>query len=97
MREYEVTIIIQPKLEEGPRNELIKRVEGWLTFGEDEATKPVAHHWGRRHMAYEIQKNREGYYVFYEAKLDPVKISDIERNFQYSEDIIRYLVVRKEQ
>ena len=34
MREYEVTIIIQPKLEEEPRNEIIDRVTGWLVGGE---------------------------------------------------------------
>ena len=32
----------------------------------------------------------------YEATLEPSQISDIERNMQYNEDILRYLVVRKE-
>ena len=46
MREYEVTIIVQPELEESARNELLERVAGWLTFGEEEGDKPVANHWG---------------------------------------------------
>ena len=97
MREYEVTIIIQPKLEEEARNELIERVTSWLTVGEDEAGKPVVHLWGERRLAYPIQKHDTGYYVFYEAKLNPDGITDIERNMLYNEDIIRFLFIRKEQ
>ena len=95
MREYEVTVIIQPELEEAARNELLERVAGWLTFGEEEGDMPVASHWGRRRMAYDIDKFSDGYYVMYDAKLDPLQVSEIERNFQLVEDILRYLVVRK--
>jgi small subunit ribosomal protein S6 len=95
MREYEVTVIVQPELEESARNELLERVTGWLTFSEEEDQKPVANHWGRRRLAYDINKFSEGYYVMYEANLDPLQVNQIERNFQFNEDILRYLVVRK--
>jgi len=95
MREYEVTIIVQPELEESARNELLERVSGWLTFGKEESDKPVANHWGRRRLAYNINKFSEGYYVMYEANLDPLQVNQIERNFQFNDDILRYLVVRK--
>ncbi|MCA9930224.1 MAG: 30S ribosomal protein S6 [Anaerolineales bacterium] len=99
MREYEVTIIVQPKLEESGRNELVKQVTSWITGIEDEETseenKPEIKHWGLRKLAYPIQKFTEGYYVHYDVNLDPQRIADIERNFQYNENIIRYLVIRK--
>jgi small subunit ribosomal protein S6 len=97
MREYEVTIIVQPQLEDKERDDLIERVGGWLTHGEAEEDKPVANRWGQRRLAYPIRKHNEGYYVLFEAKLDPLQIADIERNMQYTEDLLRYLVVRKEQ
>lgn len=98
MRDYEVTIIIQPKLEEKPRNELIDRVTGWIVGGEvTDENRPQINHWGSRKLAYEIRKFKEGYYVLYEANIEPDRISDIERNMQFSEDILRYLVVRKEE
>lgn len=98
MREYEVTIIIQPKLEESGRNELIEQVESWLVGAEvTEENKPEAKHWGMRKMAYPIQKFVEGYYVHYSLNLDGTRIPDIERNFQYNENIIRYMVIRKEE
>lgn len=96
MREYELTIILQPKLEDSAREEIIERVNGWLTNNDESAEKPEINHWGKRYMAYPIRKNTEGYYVFYEVKIDPKDISDIERNMQYTEDILRYMFVRKE-
>jgi small subunit ribosomal protein S6 len=97
MREYEITIILQPGLEETARTELLERVLGWMTSQDEEAPKPVVNHWGKRYMAYEIQGHQEGYYVYYEANLDPAQIQELERNFQFVEDIMRYLVVRKEE
>jgi small subunit ribosomal protein S6 len=47
-------------------------------------------------MAYPIQKFTEGYYVLYEGSLDPSRITEIERSMQYMEDVLRYLVIRKE-
>ncbi len=96
MREYEVTVIFQPQLEEQPRTELIEQVSGWLTHGEEEADKPVANHWGERRLAYPIEDYNSGYYVLYEAKLSAERIPDIEQNFKFQEDILRYLIVRKE-
>lgn len=96
MREYEVTIIIQPQLEESERNSLIEQVTELLVPGSDEETKPVINLWGLRRLAYPIRKFTEGYYVLYEGSLDPARIKEIERSMQYMEDVLRYLVVRKE-
>ncbi|MBP8000281.1 MAG: 30S ribosomal protein S6 [Chloroflexi bacterium] len=97
MRDYEVTVIVQPTLEDAQRNLLIERVTNWLKDATDgQADSLKASHWGQRQMAYEINRHKEGYYLFYEAKLDPAKLNDIEKNVRYNEDIIRYLFVRKE-
>ena len=96
MREYEVTIIIQPQLEEEARAQLIERISGILAPEAAEEDKPVVDEWGMRRLAYPIEKNNEGYYILYEAELDPTRISEIERSLQYIEDVLRYLVVRKE-
>jgi small subunit ribosomal protein S6 len=96
VREYEVTIIIQPQLEEADRAQLIERISGILAPEASEEDKPVVDEWGMRRLAYPIERNKEGYYVLYEATLDPTRISEIERTLQYIEDVLRYLVVRKE-
>ena len=96
MREYEVTIIIQPQLEESERNQLIEQVSELLVPGAEEEAKPTANEWGLRRLAYPIRKFTEGYYVLYEGSLDPARIKEIERSMQFTEDILRYLVVRRE-
>jgi len=97
VRDYEVTIVIQPLLEETERNELIERLNDLLIPGPKEEGALTANHWGMRQLAYPIRKFQEGYYVLYEAKLDPTRIKDIERSLQYNEDVLRYLVVRKDE
>ncbi len=97
MREYEVTVIFQAKLDDESRSALVERVSDWLTHGESEEDKPVQNVWGQRRLAYPIRKNSEGYYILFEAKLDADRLGDIERNMQYTEDILRYMIIRKEE
>lgn len=96
MREYEVTIILNTNLDDDARNQLIERVERWLTPADNEESKPVIHHWGQRQLAYSLKGQSEGYYVRYEAKLEPSAMSNVEREILFVEDILRHLVVRKE-
>lgn len=95
MREYEVTVILRPDIDEEARAQLVERVETWLHHGEAEDDKPVADHWGQRTLAYPIKKFTEGYYVFFQANLDSERIGEIERNMIYADDILRHLIVRK--
>lgn len=97
MREYEVTVIFQTSLDDEARSALVERVSGWLTHGETEEDKPVQNVWGQRRLAYPIRKNKDGYYILFEAKLDPERLADIERNMQYADDVLRYMIVRKEE
>jgi len=97
VREYEVTVIFQSSLDEEARTALTQRVSGWLTHGDAEADKPQANVWGQRRLAYPIRKHKEGYYILYDARLDPERLNDIERNMQYTDDILRYMIVRKEE
>lgn len=97
MREYEVAVILKPGLEDTHRAQVIERIEGWLTSGEEESNKPEADHWGQRSLAYPINKHTEGYYIFYNAKLEPSQVSEFERQMVFIEDAIRHMVIRKEQ
>lgn len=95
MRDYEVTVVIQPQLEDAERTQVIERLSNLLVPGSKEDGALTANHWGVRQLAYPIRKFTEGYYVLYDAKIDPTRIKDIERSMQFNEDILRYLVVRK--
>jgi small subunit ribosomal protein S6 len=83
-------------MEDNERDQLITRISDLLVPGGKDGEKPTINRWGQRKMAYAIRKFTEGYYVLYEAKIDPARIRDIERTFQYNDDILRFLTVRKE-
>lgn len=96
MRNYEVTIILKADLEDSARDELIERVTGWLTQEGDNTPEPKIDHWGRRSLAYPIRDRRDGYYVYYEVQLEPERMNAVERDILYQDDILRHLVVRKD-
>ena len=50
--------------------------------------------WGKRRLAYPIQKLKEGYYVLNRIQLEPQMLKEVERSLTLSEEIIRYLIVR---
>jgi small subunit ribosomal protein S6 len=96
MREYEVTVVLKPDLDDESRAEVLARVEGWLTQGDEDESKLSADHWGQRRLAYEINNYTEGYYVFYLVHMEPSDVAEVERNILYVDEIFRHLVVRKE-
>jgi small subunit ribosomal protein S6 len=97
MREYEVTVVLKPDLDDEARAEVLARVEGWLTQGEGDEAQPTADHWGQRALAYEVDNYTEGYYVLYQAQVEPSTVGDTERNILYVDEILRHLFVRKDQ
>ena len=96
IREYEVTILINPNIEDQEVTQYIENFTGLLTHGEGDAAKPVYHAWGKRQLAYEIKRHKDAHYLHFEASLDGTKIRDIERDMNYDENILRYLFVKKE-
>lgn len=93
MRNYELILVLQSDLDETVRGQIIERVLNWLPLSEGE---PKISYWGRRPLAYTIEKQNDGYYVLIEAALDPKGIAELERNIFYVEEVLRHLVVRKE-
>ena len=54
-------------------------------------------YWGLRSLAYEINKNKKGYYIFFGLNVTPAIISKIENNFKVSEDVLKFLTIRVNQ
>jgi len=90
MRNYEVVFIAQPDLDETTLKGVIEKVSGWVT--DSGGTVANVDLWGKRRLAYAIRKQREGYYVFMNVQVAPSFTSELERNLQYLEPVMRYLV-----
>lgn len=95
-RAYEVIFIVRLDTDEATINGAIDQVRAWVEADElGQITK--IDRWGRRKMAYEIKKQREGYYVLMDAQIEPKALVEIEVNLNISENVLRYLIVRKEE
>jgi small subunit ribosomal protein S6 len=96
-RAYEVSFIVRlDTTDETAINNTVDLVRAWVEAGELGQVQRIDR-WGRRKLAYEIEKQREGYYVFMESQIEPNALIEIERNLNLSPFILRYLIVRKDE
>ncbi|MEN8098023.1 MAG: 30S ribosomal protein S6 [Chloroflexota bacterium] len=95
MRNYEFTFIVRPDLEEEDMTSAVEQVQSWIT----EADGVVEHVdvWGKRRLAYPIQKHESGHYVHLKIKFQSDAVRELERRMQISENILRYLTVAIEE
>ena len=91
--DYETTFILKPDLSEEDINAIIERVSTIITEGG--ATINKVDQWGRRRLTYEIQKLREGYYVFISFAMEKSSntVNRLEKFFGLQENVLRYLTV----
>jgi small subunit ribosomal protein S6 len=90
MRNYELVCVIQPDLDENASNGILDRVKGWITESGGNVGKVDV--WGRRRLAYNIRKQREGQYVLMNISLNPSAATDLERNLRYQEAVLRHML-----
>ncbi|WP_456450673.1 30S ribosomal protein S6 [Hydrogenimonas sp.] len=93
-RHYETLFVVKPTLTEEEIKAQIENVRSILT--KNGAQIAAEFDWGMRKLAYEIEKNPRGYYyvIYYTAPGNLIK--ELERNFRYNEEIIRFLNVKYE-
>ena len=92
MNKYESVVIINPNVEETALKALIERFETLInTDGKVEEVNEL----GKKKLAYEVKKNKEGYYVVYDFEANPGLIAELERNYRITDDVIKFIVVKK--
>ncbi len=95
MRKYEIMYIIRPNMEEEARKAVVERFNNVLTENGAEITN--VKEWGKRRLAYEIEKFRDGYYMILNVVAKPAAVQEFDRLARISEDIIRRIVVKEEE
>ncbi len=94
-KHYETTVIINPTLEEPQIENVIKSIEELIT--KNGGVVKTVERWGRKRLTYPIAKRNNGYYTMIEFESDGTLVTNLERNYQYDENIMRYLTVRLDQ
>ena len=94
MKAYELLYIIRPDLDEEATTALVDRLSGLVASnGGDNLT---VEKWGKRRLAYEIQDYKEGQYILMNFEGEGRTSQELERVMKISDDVIRFLTVRKD-
>ena len=91
---YEVLYILNPNLSEEETQAI---VEKFKTLIEQNGTIDEMDEWGKRKLAYEIQKQTEAFYFFVQFEADTTAPAEIESRMRIMENVLRYLVIRKDE
>ena len=94
MREYELTVLFRADLAEKELDKEVKDLVGLLEKAGAKIAKKVDA--VKKSLAYEIAKVREAYYVYCELEVDPAKLSGLGAKLKLDENLLRYLLVRKD-
>lgn len=94
MRKYEIMYIIRPNIEDEAKKALVERFNSVLSDNGAELTE--VKEWGKRRLAYEINDFRDGYYMLLQVNSEAAAVQEFDRLAKISEDIIRHIVVKKE-
>jgi small subunit ribosomal protein S6 len=94
-RTYEVMYIAAPETVEDEINKLNESLTGIIEKAGGTIVK--TENWGRRRLAYPINKKSEGYYVLFEIEGSGQEIAELERRMRVNDQIYRYMTVRVDE
>ncbi|MEN8192240.1 MAG: 30S ribosomal protein S6 [Bacteroidota bacterium] len=92
---YESVVILNASLEDDQIDSTLNRIEDQITQSGGKISDTEK--WGRKRLAYPIQKSKSGYYIVYRFEAPRDLISKLERNYRLDENIIRYLTITLEK
>jgi small subunit ribosomal protein S6 len=95
LRHYEIMIILSPDLEERTVTPSLEQFLGVVRDGGGTVEKVDI--WGRRRLAYEIDKRWEGIYAVVDLQAEPAVVTELDRQLNLSESVLRTKVLRPDQ
>ena len=95
MNKYELAVVVSAKIEDDERAAVIDRCKALVErFG---GTISEVDEWGKRRLAYEVQKMKEAFYYFIKFEADGTAPAEIESRVRIMDNVIRYLCVRQDE
>jgi len=95
MNKYELALVVDAKIEEDARTAVVEKAKKYIAryggvVGEVEDA-------GKKKLAYEIQKMDEGFYYFIQFEAEPTSPAEIESHIRIMDNVLRFLIVRKDE
>ncbi len=95
MNKYELAVVVSAKIEDEERTATIDKVKAYVErFGGQISN---VDEWGKKRLAYEIQKMHEGFYYFIQFEAEGTAPAEIESRLRIMDNVIRFLCVRQDE
>ncbi len=94
MVKYEGVFILKPNMEEEENKSQIERIKEIIEGNSGKIDK--IDEWGQRRLAYEIKKNKEGYYTIINFQAEADLVKELDRTSKINDNIIRHMIIRDE-
>jgi small subunit ribosomal protein S6 len=95
MRLYDVVVLVTPDLADEDAIKLAGEYRKILADGGAKFVKEEP--WGRRRLAFPIERKREATYVYWQVEAEPAVIAEAERRMRLSDQVLRHLAVRVDE
>ena len=94
MTKYELTLVVNAKIEDDARAAVVEKAKEYVTRAGGNITE--VEDWGKKRLAYEIQKMKEGFYYFIKFEAETTAPAEIESQVRIMDNVLRYLCVKEE-
>lgn len=95
MNKYELTLIVNAKIEDDVRTATVEKAKEYITRFGGNVTE--VEEWGKKKLAYEIQKMSDGFYYFIQFESAPEVPAQAEQKIRIMDNVLRFLIVRKDE
>jgi small subunit ribosomal protein S6 len=95
LHSYELVYILQPDADSKTISDVQSRLAQAIANQQGEITATEV--WGKRNLAYTIQKYSTGYYMLHRFDMNPAGADELDRLLRFNEYVIRYLLLRDDE
>ena len=95
MNKYELAVVVSAKLEDDERAKVVDKAKALIERFGGQITN--VDEWGKKRLAYEIQKMKEGFYYFIQFEAETSAPAEIESRIRIMDGVIRYLCVKQNE
>lgn len=92
MNFYESLFIINPALDDMEVKKVVDKVEGLIKKEGGEILK--VDNWGKKKLAYEVKRQKKGYYILINFRMKTSTISELERSLKLTDPVIKFLIIK---
>ena len=94
MNKYELALVVSARLEDEERVATVEKVKAYIERFGGQITN--VDDWGKKRLAYEVQKMKEGFYYFIQFDAEATAPIEIENRVRIMDNVIRFLCVKQE-